>query len=492
MEVYFGVDIGTSSLRCGAFDLKGRRLWISQQELNLFTDTQGAAEQDPEEVWQAFCRALTQCAAKGKPQGVGLSVYMHSLLAVGEDWNPLTPVFTWADSRAAGEGRMLGSLLQTPSLYKKTGCRFSHPMSPAAKMLWLKNHRPQVWEKAAHLVTLKEFLVHRLWGENVVDLSDASSMGLLQMGRGEWEEEMLALVGVEKDRLGALHPCTSALPPLPASMAEKLGISADTPFVLGSTDGVLANVGAGVFSQKRMTTNIGTSGALRTMLPVPYEDEGLSLWCYAFRPEMWAVGGSINNGGLVLKWLRDRFLVPLGGSQARAYALFDRWAEKVPVGCEGLVMSPALTGERSPDWNSAAAGGMHGLRPFHGIEHMARAAMEGVLFRMYSIYRLLGERGFVPGELVAGGGYARSEVWLQMQADLFDCPIQVPRETESTLLGAAYLAMENRGKVQFGQLLEGMEPVRRYEPRKETRGPWQEAYGRYQELYRRLEQGKGE
>ena len=232
MEVYFGVDIGTSSLRCGAFDLKGRRLWISQQELNLFTDTQGAAEQDPEEVWQAFCRALTQCAAKGKPQGVGLSVYMHSLLAVGEDWNPLTPVFTWADSRAAGEGRMLGSLLQTPSLYKKTGCRFSHPMSPAAKMLWLKNHRPQVWEKDAHLVTLKEFLVHRLWGENVVDLSDASSMGLLQMGRGEWEEEMLALVGVEKDRLGALHPCTSALPPLPASMAEKLGIPADTPFVV--------------------------------------------------------------------------------------------------------------------------------------------------------------------------------------------------------------------------------------------------------------------
>ena len=84
-----------------------------------------------------------------------------------------------------------------------------------------------------------------------------------------------------------------------------------------------------------MTTNIGTSGALRTMLPVPYEDEGLSLWCYAFRPEMWAVGGSINNGGLVLKWLRDRFLVPLGGDQAGAYALFDQWAEKVPVGCEG-------------------------------------------------------------------------------------------------------------------------------------------------------------
>ena len=117
--------------------------------------------------------------------------------------------------------------------HKKTGCRFSHPHEPGGKMLWLKNHRPQVWEKAAHLVTLKEFLVHRLWGENVVDLSDASSMGLLHMGRGEWEEEMLALVGAEKDRLGALHPCTRALPPLPAFMAESWGFRQILPLCWG-------------------------------------------------------------------------------------------------------------------------------------------------------------------------------------------------------------------------------------------------------------------
>lgn len=166
--------------------------------------------------------------------------------------------------------------------------------------------------------------------------------------------------------------------------------------------------------------------------------------------------------------------------------MFDQWAAGVPVGCQGLTFVPALTGERSPDWNSGASGTLHGLRVSHGAPHVVRAAMEGVLFRLYSLYELLRQRGFAPPRLLASGGYANSPVWLQMQADLFGLPVDVPREKEATVLGAAYLAMCALGRIRLGERLPSMEAGQTYEPAPGQADAWQQAYGRYQTIYSRL------
>lgn len=485
MSLFLGIDVGTSSVRCALYDEKGRRQAVESREYTLAAQAPGQAELDVEDLWQAFCQVVKNCCAGRQVEGCGLSVFMHSLLAVDGQWQPLTQAITWADTRAAKQAETLGNHPQIRRFYRRTGCRLAHPMSPAAKLLWLRECRPEVFEKARRFVTLKEFLVHRLFGEDLVDYSDASSMGLLDMHTFQWEPEVLAAVGVEADRLGRPAPCTLVLRGMAPGAAEALGLPADTPFCLGSTDGVLANVGSGVFDGSAMTSTIGTSGALRTMLPTPYEDEELRLWSYCFAGGLWAVGGAINNGGLVLKWLRDAFWRPMGG-RGEAYPLFDQWAAGVPVGCQGLTFVPALTGERSPDWNSGASGTLHGLRVSHGAPHVVRAAMEGVLFRLYSLYELLRQRGFAPPRLLASGGYANSPVWLQMQADLFGLPVDVPREKEATVLGAAYLAMCALGRIRLGERLPSMEAGQTYEPAPGQADAWQQAYGRYQTIYSRL------
>ena len=313
MSLFLGIDVGTSSVRCALYDEKGRRQAVESREYTLAAQAPGQAELDVEDLWQAFCQVVKNCCAGRQVEGCGLSVFMHSLLAVDGQWRPLTQAITWADTRAAKQAETLGNHPQIRRFYRRTGCRLAHPMSPAAKLLWLRECRPEVFEKARRFVTLKEFLVHRLFGEDLVDYSDASSMGLLDMHTFQWEPEVLAAVGVEADRLGRPAPCTLVLRGMAPGAAEALGLPADTPFCLGSTDGVLANVGSGVFDGSAMTSTIGTSGALRTMLPTPYEDEELRLWSYCFAGGLWAVGGAINNGGLVLKWLRDAFWRPMGG-----------------------------------------------------------------------------------------------------------------------------------------------------------------------------------
>lgn len=487
MGLFLGIDVGTSSVRSALYDEKGACIGASSREYPLLTDETGKAELEPEAVWQAFCHTVRACCGGRRVEACGLSTFMHSLLPVDREGRPLGNIITWADTRAAAQAEALGRLPQIGALYGQTGCRISHPMAPAAKLLWMRQQQPRLFQQAHRFWTVKSFLVHRLFGADVVDVSDASSMGLLDMHTLQWAPQMLQAVGVEADRLSTPAPCTQVLQGMRPEAAAALGLPRDLPVCLGSTDGILANVGCGVFGQGAMTSTIGTSGALRTMLPVPYEDPNLSLWSYYFAGGLWAVGGAINNGGLVLKWLRDQFLLPLGGpGGGDAYALFDRCAAQIPVGCEGLVFLPALTGERSPDWNSGATGAMHGLTVAHGGPHVVRAAMEGVLFRLYSLYELLRERGFAPPRLIANGGYSRSAVWLQMQADLFGCQIDVPREKEATVLGAAYMAMCAAGRVALGDVLPAMAAQHTYEPDQTQRGAWQEAYGRFDTLYRRL------
>lgn len=491
MGLFLGIDVGTSSVRSALYDENGVCQGACSKEYPLLTDESGKAELEPEKVWQAFCQTTRACCAGRPVEACGLSVFMHSLLPVDEEGQPLGNIITWADTRAKPQAEGLGRLPQIQQFYMQTGCRISHPMAPAAKLVWMRQEQPEIFQKAHRFWTVKSFLVHRLFGEDLVDYSDASAMGLLDMHTFQWAPQVLQAVGVEAGRLSTPMPCTQVLRGMRPEAAEALGLPRDLPVCLGSTDGILANAGCGVFDAGSMTSTIGTSGALRTILPVPYEDENLSLFSYYFAGGLWAVGGAINNGGLVLKWLRDQFLLPLGGpGGGDAYALFDRCAAQVPVGCEGLVFLPFLTGERSPDWNSGATGAMHGLTVAHGARHVVRAAMEGVLFRLYSLYELLRQRGFAPPRLIANGGYSRSPVWLQMQADLFGCQVAVPREKEATVLGAAYMAMCAQGRIALGDLLPGMVAERDYEPDLAQRQAWQEAYGRFDALYRRLNGGQ--
>jgi len=237
-----------------------------------------------------------------------------------------------------------------------------------------------------------------------------------------------------------------------------------------------------------MSSTVGTSGALRTTVTRPVTPEGQPLWCYSFTDDRWVAGGAINNGGVVLKWFRDNFRVQFekeaeafGG---RIYRLFDSYAEEVPPGSQGLIFLPYLAGERNPDWNARATGVMWGLTYAHTRKHLVRAAMEGILFRLFSVYEIL-EKFLAPThEIRAGGGYSQSRVWLSMQADLFGRRIAVPTVTEASALGAAFLAMVAVGTIGgIDKPLPAMKAQTVIEPNPENHSLYREIYKKATVLY---------
>jgi gluconokinase len=255
---------------------------------------------------------------------------------------------------------------------------------------------------------------------------------------------------------------------------------------------MMANLGCGVFDNSRMSSTIGTSGAMRISTNKPIIDPDGKVWCYCFTKDTWVAGGAINNGGIVLKWMRDeyrgQFEIEMKQMNEKSiYKLFDLYAEQINPGSDGLTFLPYLTGERSPGWHAEATGIMHGLQLLHGKKHYIRAAMEGVMYNMYSIYEAVTALNDNVKTIIANGGYANSPIWLQIQADIFNKEIAVADVSEAAALGAAYTGMVAVGAVKdFKRSLPSMQTSQTILPIQENSKIYKESYRQFQELYSKL------
>jgi gluconokinase len=259
-----GVDIGTTSTKAVAFDLGGRVISHHSVEYPLLTPTPFTAEQDPEEILRAVLEAIKTAAhrahsADGAIACVAFSAAMHSLIAVDHDGKPLTRSITWADNRAASWAKRIGREWGGSAIYRRTGTPI-HPMSPLAKLVWLRHEEADLFGRAARFVGIKEYVLFRLFGCYVVDYSIASATGLFNIERLDWDDEAIALAGVERDRLPSPVPTTFRLEGLTPAIAAELGLSPNTPFIIGANDGVLSNLGVDAIGAGEMAITIGTSG----------------------------------------------------------------------------------------------------------------------------------------------------------------------------------------------------------------------------------------
>lgn len=455
--VIAAVDIGTSSTRALIFEdarFTGRSAAV---EYALESPEPGAAELDPIAVLGAVADCLRALNAPGdfKIGCVSLSSAMHSLIAVDEDGAPLTPAYTWADNRAAREAEHFRGLADAKATYFDTGVPI-HPMSPLIKLVWLRHTRPDIFARAAKFVSLKEFICHRWFGRWIVDDAVASASGLYSLAGRDWSARALALAGIGRERLSTLARPETILVGLSRSLASALDLDPATPFVLGGSDGCLANLGAGLLAgetRRRAVLTIGTSGALRMAVAKPAIDVSMRTFCYALGTDQFVIGGATNGGGLPLRWLRDNFpqlrldAAPGAVATDDPYTVLARIAQAAPPGAGGLLFHPYLAGERAPLWNADARASFIGLNFGHGPAHLVRAVMEGVLFNLAMILTMLEELAGGPvDEIVAGGGFARSGFWLQMAADLFGRPLVVAENPETTAQGAALVALFAMGR----------------------------------------------
>ncbi|MBA2344380.1 MAG: gluconate kinase [Rubrobacter sp.] len=493
---FVGVDIGTTSVKAVAFDRRGETLADEDREYPLRSSRRGRAEQDPEEILTALLDTLGKVVGVLKERGVrvgcvSFSAAMHSLMGLDGDGNPLTPSIIWADNRAAGQARRIRDEMDGLAIHRRTGTPI-HPMSPLAKLLWFREEDPDTFGAAARWVSVKEYVLSRLFGEFVVDHSIASASGLFNLEGCDWDGGALRIAGLSPEKLSRPVPTTHVMDGLLPEYAEKLGLERDTPFVVGANDGALANLGVGAVDPGMVAVSIGTSGAVRSIVRRPEFEEGGRLFCYALDDDAWVIGGPINNGGIALQWLRDSVFPELARKAEDrgedAYDLMGGMAGEIPAGSEGLIFLPYLTGERAPHWNAAARATFFGLTRSHGNGHMIRAVMEGVAFQLHAVERILAEVAGEPREVRATGGFAHSALWRQMLADIFGHEILFPEGVEGSSLGAAMLGMKAIGEIRSLEAAGGMVGIsHRHQPNRANAEIYAQLMEMFVRLYDRLE-----
>nr|WP_277998742.1 gluconokinase [Moorella sulfitireducens] len=491
------MDIGTTGCRAALFDLDGQLHSVAAEEYPLLQPQPGWAEQDPEKVFEAACRVVQRCILqsgvnKNSIAGMGLDSVFHSIIALGTGGELLSNALIWADNRSVRQAEVLAGGDGGMEIYRRTGCRV-HPMYPLAKILWFKDERPEIFRRTARFISLKEYIIYRWFGQFLIDNSLASGTGLFNIHTLRWDEQCLELAGIGREKLSEVVSVTAIAGRLDGEKADRLGVPDGLPVVIGAADGVLSNLGSGARAPGQMVAMVGTSGAIRVIADRPLTDPRGRTWCYLMDDRHWMVGGAINNGGIVYRWFRDN----LGETEMReaeakgieAYDLLNELAGKVRPGAEGLLCLPFLTGERSPYWNPEARGVIFGLGLHHGKAHLVRALMEGVIYRMYSVFQAITELVGEPAEIRVTGGFTRSPLWCQIMSDIFGYPVKLPAVLEAPSCGAALLSMWGLGFVDGIEAVDRMVKIRQeFTPDRQAHEIYSELFSLYQQIYWNLQE----
>lgn len=458
-----GIDIGTTSTKGVLFSEKGEVIQQENIGYPLYTPDMSTAEQDPEEILQAVLQAISNIMKNHSHKEisfVSFSSAMHSVIAMGYNDQPLTPCITWADNRSETWSHTIKDELNGHEIYKRTGTPI-HPMSPLTKIAWIVNDLPEIATKVNKYIGIKEYIFKKFFDQYVVDHSIASAMGMMNLNTLDWDEEALHIAGITPAQLSELVPTTKIFTNCDSDLAQKMGIDPQTSFVIGASDGVLSNLGVNAIRKGEIAITIGTSGAIRTIIDKPQTDEKERIFCYALTEKHWVIGGPVNNGGMVLRWIRDELASSEVETAKRLgidpYEVLTKIAERVRPGSDGLLFHPYLSGERAPLWNPDVRGSFFGLTMSHKKEHMIRAALEGIIYNLYTVFLALTECMDGPvTRIQATGGFARSDVWRQMMSDIFDSEVIIPESYESSCLGACILGLYATGKINSFEVVSEM------------------------------------
>jgi gluconokinase len=351
---------------------------------------------------------------------------------------PLTPVFTYADTRNAPDAAQLRAEHNARRVHDRCGCMIHSSYLPA-RMRWLRRTQPELFPRVNRWVSIGEYLYGVFFGEWRVSYSVASWTGLLDRRTLAWDEEWLALLALKTSQFSALGDLGDALRGLREPWASRWPQLADKPWLLAVGDGAAANIGSGCDRPERVALTVGTSGAMRVVLDAPPDSLPWGLWNYRVDRRRCLLGGATTDGGSVYAWLRETLRLP------DAAALEAQLAGMEPC-AHGLAFLPFFSGERAPGWRDDARGAVAGLSLQTSPLDLVRAGLEAVALRFAFIHRALAPHLPADHQVIASGAaLLASPMWLQMMADVLGRPVTASAEKEGTSRGAAVLALEAMG-----------------------------------------------
>ena len=449
-----GVDIGTGSTKAVAVDPQGNVLGTAQHFYGSVTEGR-KSEQNVYVVFGAFQQSIREVVTslQQPPAAISLSSAMHSIMALDERGIPLTPAMLWSDTRAS---EIAGSLRSSPfgkEIYLATGTPL-HSMSPLCKIRWLSGNEPEVFRRAAKFISIKEFIWLQLFGEFVIDHSLASATGLFNIHSLQWEKTALSFARIKPQQLSLPVPVTYSKAGIKAEASNDMNLPAGTPFVIGGSDGTLANLGTLCLSSSEAAITIGTSAAVRITSTKPVEDVDRMIFNYRLDEKTFVCGGAVNNGGNVFKWLLESIFA--NHTEVKTYEQLLEVISQVAPGSDGLLFLPYLHGERAPIWDEKSCGVYMGLSAKHTLHHFARAAAEGVCFALQHVLSSLEEVCGAVQQITISGGLVQSAAIMQLLADITGKKLEVQQNDDASAIGAAYLAQKAIGIIdEYASIKKG-------------------------------------
>ncbi|TDV43104.1 xylulokinase [Actinophytocola oryzae] len=449
----------------------------------------GVAEQDPADWWRAVCTAtrllLTRTGvAADEVVAVGFGAQMMGAVLLDAAHEPVRPAMIWADHRSTAQADRLNETVGARHAYRTLGHRV-HPTYSLAKVVWVRDHEPDVFARVRHLCLAKDYVVLQMTGRLLTDHSDASSTNAYDQHAGKWSTDLLAAAGLSADLFPPIVPSATVAGGLLPAVAAEMGLRTGTPIVLGGGDGPLAALGAGVLDPSDGAyVYLGSSSWVSVSAPKPLHDAHMRTMTFDHVvPGRYVPTATMQAGGASLDWVAEVL------SPSVTEPLPDLLAAAADADTTGLYFLPHLLGERSPHWNASARGAFLGLARHHGPAELTRAVLEGVAFNLATCVTAFREAGIPVDSVDAIGGGAASDLWLRILADVWGATVR--RRTiveEANSLGAAVTTAVAVGLVDDFGVARGLSTVTaEFTPDPGRHTDYRRRHATFADAYRRLE-----
>jgi len=440
-----GIDVGTGGTRAVLVDACGKVVAAcSTEHAPISSPHIGWAEQDPEDWWRAARASihgvLTEIGGSASDiHSIGLTGQMHGCVMMDGRGEVLRPALIWCDQRTQPQCDWLNEHVGYERIIELT-CNPALPNFTLTKLLWVREHQPEIFKGIEHVLCPKDYVRYRMTGEYAMDMQEASGTLLLDVTHRRWSAEVADAAGIPMKWLPRLFEGPEVCAHISQPGASATGLAAGTPVVAGAGDQGAGAVGMGIVAAGSVSATIGTSGVVFASTSEPIKDPKgrLHTFCHA-APGLWHVMGVTNGAGLSLRYFRDTFAQHDDGTASR-YDELTAQAATVPAGSDGLFWAPYLFGERTPHLDPNARAAFVGITASHTRAHFIRAVLEGVAFSLQDSFTLFKQLSIPVERIRLGGGGASSSLWAAIQADVYGHAVELLEAQEGGAFGAALLA----------------------------------------------------
>ncbi len=453
---WLGLDVGTGGSRALLVDAGGsvRFSFIAPHEdMSMLKPLW--AEQDPDDWWRASQLAvqgvLKQAGIDGSSvKGIGLSGQMHGLVLLDEQNEVIRPALIWCDQRSQRQVNEINSKVGAENVVRA----IANPVLTGftlPKLLWVRDNEPELFDRVKHILLPKDYIRFKLTGEFATDVSDASGTALFDVLHRKWSDTMIDELHLDRATLPKAYESSEISGRVLGAAADDSGLLRGTPVVAGAGDQAASAIGNGIVEPGTVSCTVGTSGVVFAYLAKPAYDPGgrVHTFCHAI-PGAWHVMGVTQGAGLSLQWYRNRL------AQDCLYDELTADASLAPPGAHGLFWLPYLMGERTPHLDPNARGAWVGLTAKHQRSDLVRAILEGVCYSLKDGLEIIAELGAPPKVTRLSGGGAKSPLWHQLFADIFDQRVTTLAMQEGSAFGAALLATVGTGEYASAQEVCGV------------------------------------